>query len=70
MMVYRSTLWQSLGVMINLGDVTMNTLEEMKLMDMYDIDRHHYIFSRSSKASGAFVYSRLAFSIKLAMGVK
>ena len=45
-------------------------LEEMKLMNMYDIDRQHYFFSRSSKASGAFVYSRLAFSIKLAMGVK
>lgn len=56
--------------MINFGDVTMNTLEEMELMAMYDIDRHHYIFSRSSKASGAFVYNRLAFSIKLAMGVK
>ena len=48
----------------------MNTLEEMKLMDMYDIDRQHYFFSRSSKAYGTFVYSRLAFSIKLAMGVK
>ena len=48
----------------------MNTLEEIKLMDMYDIDRHHYFFSRSSKASGAFVYSRLAYSFKLAMGVK
>lgn len=48
----------------------MKTLEEMELMAMYDIDRHHYIFSRSSKASGAFVYNRLAFSIKLAMGVK
>ena len=56
--------------MINFGDVTMNTLEEMKLMNMYDIDRQHYFFSRSSKAAGAFVYSRLAFSIKLAMGVK
>lgn len=69
-MAYRSMLWQSLGVKINFGDVTMNTLEEMKLMDMYDIDRQHYFFSRSSKASGTFVYSRLAFSIKLAMGVK
>ena len=70
MTAYHSTLWQSLGVKINFGEVTMDTSEEMKLMDMHDIDLRHYFFSRSSKASGAFVYSRLAFSIKLAMGVK
>ena len=50
--------------------IMMYTLEEMKLMDMHDIDRQHYFFSRSSRSAGAFVYSRLAFSIKLAMGVK
>lgn len=48
----------------------MNTLEEMKLMDMYPIDRQHYFYSKASKVKGVKVYNLLAFSIKLAMGVK
>ena len=50
----------------------MNKVDYTETTDfskMSEIDRMHYMYSKG-KAKSAFIYSRLAFSIKLAMKVK